>query len=373
MQGKSNVTARKADIKGKAAPGNTMPLPEIKLDPSVIRDALFFSPSFVNVSPGDHFITTLIYYNKSFSTLSDVDVWIHYNPSLVKPAWIDTQKLQPYVKDGIDARFWADRGYIHVGAKFGTAPKGIAVELADIHWRAVSAGLGSRIELAGPAGCEVAVRDGEKNLIGGKTIEDAQKVSVSVNVTPLDWDEPGLRTVEHVDNMMAPPPLDKASRLRLAILAPQGEVATGQVATANVALINPKGLRFDDLQMRIRFDPADVEILDADEDNFISDGLNIFDGDFLDKFPFDGHLANLVEPERGVIDYHVASVMGPKVFPTGIFARIVYRMKRDSGKAAFWFEVEDPDLRVRSTDVTAYGRSLLGSSPLVAQQALQTA
>lgn len=371
IQGKSNVAQRKTTTKAKGdTGGQAIPLPELKLDPKLVRDALFFSPTFMNVQPGDNFITSIAFYNQSFSQLSDIDIWVHYNPAMVQPVWVDSEKLRPVMKDPVQARVWADRGYIHLKGTFTTAPKGISVELADLHWKALAPTLGGRIELAGPEGQEVAVRADGKNLVGGKTLEESQKVGFSLNITPESWEEPGLRTVAQVDDLAPAAPMDDASRVRLAILSPKASIGAGQTGVANLALINPKGLAFDDLKLRIRFDPEAVTILDADEGNFIGDGLNIFDGDFHEKFPFDGHVRNLVDPDRGVIEYEVGSVMGPKAFPTGVFARIAYRAKRDTGKAAFWLEAEDPMLKVRATDVTAYGRSLLGSTAAVAQEVM---
>jgi hypothetical protein len=322
------------------------------------------------VAPGDQFITTIAYYNSQNHRVDEVDLWIKYNPKQVEPVWADTSKLTDLHAGPIESRIWADLGYLHLATKLASPPKGFTAELADIHWKALTPTLESRIELAGPEGKVAAIREAGANLVEGKNGACSQKVCATIAITPLDWEEPGMRTSDQVDNMMVAAPLGKAERLRLALVSPRREVSTGEVATADVMLLNPSALALDELKMRIRFNPDEVTILDADQDNFIADGLNIYDGNFHQQFPFDGHIRNQVDLDHGVIDYQVCSVMGPRVFPTGTFARIVYRMKRSAGKAAFWFEAEDPQLRVRQTDVTARGRSLLGDDTATATQAL---
>lgn len=373
VQGKSNVVTRKGKAAPKAGGGQATALPPIKVDPKLMQDALFMAPSFMNVAPGDRFMTTISYYNSSRHDLNGYDIWLHYNPALMEPIWADTHQTLPYAAGEIESHVWPQRGYIQLRAKLTKTPKGQIVEFADLHWRAKTAALGARIELAAPAGSTVAVFQGKANLVSGNNQRNGQKVNADINIIPLDWDEPGLRTAEQADKLVPLPPMGKMDRLRLAIVSPQAEVATGQVAVADVVLLNPKGLSFDSLKMCIRYDPAEVTILDADQDNFIADGLNIFDGDFHDKFPFDGQIRNQVDPERGTIEYEVGSVMGPKVFPSGVFARIVYRMNSLAGKASFLFQAEDPLLKIRTTDVTAYGTSMLGTNTAIALDALHGA
>jgi hypothetical protein len=140
-----------------------------------------------------------------------------------------------------------------------------------------------------------------------------------------------------------------------------------------VVLINPSREAFDGLKFRIRFDPTAVKILDADVDNYIKEGVNIFDGDFHKSFPFEYHGVNRVYMEEGIIDYQVGRTMGPAVYPSGTVARIVYRMERRAGKACFWFEQVDPITGALVTDVSNRGRSLLGDSPATAGEALHGA
>src|SRR4029077_12270774 len=104
-------------------------------------------------------------------------------------------------------------------------------------------------------------------------------------------------------------------------------IAPGETSTLDVALINPNLVEFDSLKFRLHFDPEIVEVLDADENNYITQGINIYDGGFHGTMAFDRHSANQVDPLRGTIDYNVGNLTGTYPYPSGTLARVVFRMK----------------------------------------------
>jgi len=370
---KSTVVKRKGEAKGKAKGGGKAgpPLAEIKLDPLQINDALYLAPAFREMRQGDRFTTTLCFFNSAKHKIDEVNLWIHYDPARIEPGWINAGALEKLSGEAPQVKAWRERGYIQIQAKLKHPIHGITTDLLKVHWQATTAAIApTLIELSPPPGEEVAVLEGSKNLVATTGLGNTARVSARLTINPPGNAAPGLVLANAVSQALSPPPTSLKERLRLALVTSNRIVGTGEEATADVVLLNPSALVFDDLRFRIRFDPHAVKILDSDEDNYISSGVNIYDGGFHDQYPFDVHLANNVDSQHGVIDYHVATSEQARAFPSGTLARIVYKMKSQAGRAAFWFEQVDPATHERVTNVTSAGRSLLGDSPATAADAL---
>ncbi|MCL5269123.1 MAG: hypothetical protein M1457_00870 [bacterium] len=345
-------------------------MPEVKLNPELHANALYFSPTMRHVRPGDRFVSTISFYNDKKDKADAADLWIQFDPRFIEPEWIDAAPLEKVAAAPPEMKVWGEQGFIRIKAAI-TGPLIEAVNpLATIHWRALAEVPSTRIELTAPPGESVSLLAKGKNIIPAGLAGSNARVDMLVRVALPAPETPGLRLVDDARRMLPAPPLEPGRRLRLAIVAPEREIPPGGVATADVVLLNPEREAFDDLKLRIRFDPQAVEVLDADEDNYITGGTNIFDGDFHEAFPFTSLGENRVDPAHGVISYRMGSTSGPMECGSGVVARIVYRMKRQSGWTAFWFERDDPLAPAPATDVAADGRSLLGPTRAIAAQAL---
>ena len=329
-------------------------------------NAIYLTPSRLEVREGEEFATTIEFYNTDEVDVTAVDIWISYRPGVVEPVWIDLEPLEGHLGGPLEPRVWRDQGFIRLQAEL-TEPLTQAVEaIARIHWRAVTPTPGTRIELTAPVGEDVAVWTGQTNLVEPSNIGNEARVSADVVIQPLRMVDDVRRSLGVADEL-AP------SRVRLAIVPNKDMVAPGEVSTADIVLINPDNEPIDHLKLRLRYDPRSVKILDADYNNYITAGINIFDGDFHGQFLFDLQIANNVDPRFGVIRYEMATQSAETVYPSGTLARIVFRMQREAGTVSFWFERVDPALGVVATDVSLQGRSLLARTDEAAMEALHGA
>jgi hypothetical protein len=99
-----------------------------------------------------------------------------------------------------------------------------------------------------------------------------------------------------------------------------------------------------------------LEVVDADEDNFIIIGVNALDGPFHEKFPFDRHRINKAFNGLGEVRYGVGN-HDPKGMPmAGTFARIRFRPKA-TGVADLAFSTAEGAFPTR---VTYLGEDILG-------------
>jgi hypothetical protein len=355
---------------GRAQRTKGAELPEMTVPGDIESNALFFSPTAVNLVTGDRFQVSLSYFNRSRDDADRINVWLHYDPELLEPVWVDTEPLLALTPTLPAVKVWRKEGYVHLTTPVSQPFEGGIIPLMTTYWRTLAPTLGTKISIRTPAEQEESgVFAGDENLIYTSTLDSLFGVSMIVRVAPDVEDSYQMNEVDELREAMTAEPDDSVDRLRLALVTPGPYIESGEVGVADVVLINPSELPFDQLRFRIRYQPEMVKILDADADNYITSGINIFDGDFHPYFPFDFHGANEVDPERGVITYHMGAVGGSFAFPSGTVARIVYRMLRDAGKVSFWFEISDPLTGRRVTDVSADGLSLLGSD-VDAQKAL---
>jgi hypothetical protein len=360
---KSTVVRRQLGIRRDGSGGSSAPpLPGVKIQPGFAKDALYLNPAQAFIRQSDRFFTTLELYNVDQNSVDTVDVWIKYNPVYLQPDWVDFSMLADRATTPPAAIVWEEEGYLRIQAGLKKPLDQPVEALAKLHWRGIAATPATRIEIAAPPGEASRVLAGDHNLAAPSNLGYRGRVHAAVRIDPLDGNEAALNLAADARGRMVDVDLAESSRVRLAIVVPDGFVATDDVATADVVLLNPADVAFDTIRFRVRFDPHAVKILDADQNNYIVSGINIFDGDFHDSLPFDFHGVNRVDPTLGIIDYEMGTLGDPVQFPSGTVARIVYRMQRRAGATAFWFERSDPLRGLLKTEISARGVSLLGDN-----------
>lgn len=343
-------------------------LPSFKINPDLRTNALYFEPAQLLLNTGERFTSRVVFYNGSESVADSVDLWLHWDPALLELEWLDLTELTQRMHEGEEpaTTFWPEDGYLHLSANLRERVTGSVTDLFVTHWRAKAAGPATEIAFIAPeADRDIVIGAGEDNLIAPTHLGNQGWVAMRVRVQEPVESGDGLLSIAQI-NSSGREGLrvsnDPNRRVRLALLPRHEAVGTGEIGTVDVVLLNPALEPIDALRFTINYDPEMIKILDADEDNYIAKGLNIFDGDFHYAFPFDHHVRNEVDPERGLIRYEMRRQTTPEAFAGGTVARIVFRMERLAGVVPFTFEWVDPISGIRGTDVLRDGESLLGTS-----------
>jgi hypothetical protein len=375
-QGKSTVVKRQGGGKGGGKSGRstkTVSLPDIKIHQSVKSSAIYFEPSNYTQQVGDSFQTSLMGYRPGDERSDLFDLWIRYDSRLLAPVWVDLSPIEEKLYPGYGVKVWREDGYIQLSGKVRDPIDPEAIyQLAHFHWKTLKPAFETSIEFSTEGDRQSVIQVAGRNILEPTGLGNEQKISARVRITPgvSPGDEIGLVTAEQIRSRYFGEVEDEGERIRLTIVSPGRFVESGGVSHADIVLLNPAEMAFDELKFRIRYNADSIKILDADENNYITTGINLFDGDFHLDFPFDVHRINRVDPDRGYLDYRVGSTRGPRAYQSGTVARIVFRMKRQSGQASFWFERMDPIHGEITTDVVAEGRSLLGKKNDTAGQVL---
>lgn len=358
-QAKSKIPVKAAG-KAASAAGAAGNFPKLQISDKIQTETVYFAPPDITTKAGQRFSTPIFFYNPDNRQVDRVDLWIRYTPELLDPEWVNVSALNSKANSPIEPEVWRSQGFIHLSCELAQPAKEMVQPLATINWAALHASPSTTVFLQAPEGKELGIYEGTTNILEISKIGNEGIVSMQARIIDPDADEnPTILEVKTGEDPFMPSAREGRG-VHLALMPTDDEVHPGEVSTIDIALVNPDVVGFDEIRFRIRFDPEAVEILDADEDNYITDGVNIYDGGFHDREPFENHGKNHVDSLHGIIDYVMGSAKGLRPYPSGTVARIVFRMKRVAGSTAFWFDGLDPKTNQYASDVRANGRSLLG-------------
>ena len=102
-------------------------------------------------------------------------------------------------------------------------------------------------------------------------------------------------------------------------------IPAGKDFWVDLVLYNDELAPIDSIGAAIQFDPKALQVIDEDQGNPITRGVNIWDGGFRVDYPFDVFRANQADNRTGIILYSMGRYQSSHPFPTGIFARIHFR------------------------------------------------
>ncbi len=380
-QGKSAVPkgAKAGAAKGKTSgKAESVPLPAFVINPAIRSTTLYFQPSQVKTTKDHRFSSSLVFFNDKGLPIDRIDLWLHFQPEVLDPVWINLKDIKEQLAGEPRHEVQRESGYIHIHGIFKSPNTQVLQPIATINWAARQGPTTAIVSIEPPPGEESGLFAGATNALELSDIGNDGLVPLEVRIfeseEETEENDEALRIVQPGEDPTIPDPA-KNRGVHLALVPREKNVTRGGVSTMDVVVMNPLLVEFDELRFQLRYDPETVEILDADEDNYIVDGLNIYDGGFHEKMPFDAHLANTVNPRRGTVDYWVANSNATRAYPSGPVARVVYRVKKaapESRNAAFWFQSEDAT-GVTLTSVSARGRNVLGQAENEPGKALHNA
>ncbi len=107
------------------------------------------------------------------------------------------------------------------------------------------------------------------------------------------------------------------------------DVGVGSQFTLNMNLANSSSEQLYAINVWLSFNPAYLEVLDSDSDNWITDGTNVLDGPYHSAFKWDFHGQNTANNGTGRISYGEGS-FSTTVTGSGTFAQIKFLAKANA-------------------------------------------
>jgi hypothetical protein len=326
--------------------------------------AFYLEPATVVVVEGETFMTQCRLMSLDKSQADRIELVIKYEPKYVEPISIHHERIWSRLAE--PPQWGMDRamGEIHYAARFTERLDGINNPLISIVWRALLPAEGLRLELHHDGRASQAWLDDQlmtQNEFGpvGALIGSTLRVLARPDAVPK-----GERLVERALRDFAP------------ALAPLGEIddrppvlwldyerranyEADQWIVMDVRLANPAGTPFDELRFALSYDPEVLEFLDTDEGNWIRGGANILDGPFRERWDWDLHLTNRIDPVRGRIEYRMGRTALRRQ-TEGVVARMIARVKTPAGEPLIdWIVNGDETPDRPTTGIYLLGENLL--------------
>lgn len=312
---------------------------------------IFLDPTTVSVSEGDEFSTTLQLSNPANRRFDHIAVTLTYNSAAIEP--LGHRSLPALAgAERVDLRHDAAAGEIRIEIDFRRERDDALLRALEIVWRArrevrstpvVFLGQGDRALFVGLQGGDT--------ILGSAARESRGVISASVRVYPnlssfLPEDSETVRLPWVDTGTPDEPPAGGA----VLALRPRSADPTAGTLDVDVVLANAGGATADDVRFAIAFDPEALQVLDHHEDNWIEQGVNIWDGPYHGRYPFDLHIANEADNLRGKITYHMGFTRETLLAP-GVLATIRFRVVRVRPDLAVDFDPSGTAIRLLGTDV----------------------
>jgi hypothetical protein len=152
----------------------------------------------------------------------------------------------------------------------------------------------------------------------------------------------------------------------------QPTVKVGQDFLVDIVYRNPKRADMDTVKLKLRFDPEVLQVVDSDEGNWITRGVNIFDGAYHEDLPFDNHRKNTVYNSLGVINYDNGFGSRTPIPEEGVIATIRFKAVAPAVSTPILFSSNDENALDPDTSISFLGFNLIGI-PGKRQQAMSNA
>ncbi len=318
---------------------------------------VYLTPFQASVPVGDELETRLSLANPGKKEFQTIEIILQYDPRVLEPLRLDEEDIAPLIEGQSESVVFTEAGILTYRARLAKPTAAQSADFFSIRWKSLAPVHASDITFGVWQMKRTALSNTEGvNILGGTGNTGALGMSLQVYSPAALADGPPIG-----DELFAGPGKSPSrGGIRLRLTTNREEIPVNEDFYVGVWFENPRLLDVSKLALKIAFDPNVLEVVDDDANNWITTGVNIFDGDFHDQFPFDIHLENSVSNTAGRIVYAV-SCLGRRVLAErGYVARIRFRPKAQAASTPimFLFEPKDDPLR---TQATYLGNDLLGS------------
>lgn len=378
--GKDSKTVAGAKPAASKGSGSGGPKPvdikfEMQADPEtniMYLEAMGDLPSLnVSATENKKFVTRLALYNPKSSIYSQLDASIKYDPQLIRPVGVDDSSMKSNLAS--PARVLVDkaRGLLSIAVDFQEPRTDSFMTFAKIQWEALEPVASTPIRFVNtrnhPSGVFNEAGDNILHIRSDGTVEmsaNAGLLDASVSIEPTSGT---VKLVEASGNAFSALSLatninsgTAEGGIELSLRPRASAVAVGNEFLVDVMYRNPRNADVDTVKLKLRFDPQVLEVVDQDAGNWITRGINIFDGDYHDDLPFDYHRKNSAHNDTGIILYENGFGSRVNVPEEGVLATIRFRAKVATPSTSIAFSTGDESAIEQDTAISFLGFNLIG-------------
>lgn len=343
--------------------------PEFRMKANLNNPVLYFYPSDKSVQVGgDNFITLIVLSNPKGENFDSVFLAIKYNNAVFTPVDYENNIPSELLKTEPQVMVYKKEGILTYSVELTKPFLAVNDELLNICWKALVPQSDSPISLTEFQGKFTGLFMNNINILGDAAINNDGVIPAHITVLPENYSLEGEED-EDVDEFASDWDMFRIGSeqvigdgsIVLALKAPETPLKVGDVFLVDIYFKNPKALPIDNIYLDIRFDPKALRVIDYDEENWITRDVNIFDGDYQEKFPFDFLIKNKVLNQTGRIIYKMGISKSDLLIQEGVMATIKFYALSPSDKTPIKFNISPGRLSKEATAVLYMGNNILGS------------
>jgi hypothetical protein len=322
---------------------------------------------------GNTVVTRVFYVNARNTPYKTFSVALKYDPAILDPVGLDDSDIASMLDGESSAHVDSKRGIITYKAVLKNARTDPAMTVFKVEWKALTPTSDAAIAFINNDKFRSNVLDAEDHnvlLQRDETgeVESSEKtglVDAAISVMPsaktaraMSEDEGSFSAISLANNISEG---TAEGGVVLELRPRRTNVRVGEDFLVDIYFSNPKHAELDTVKLKVKFDPSVLQVVDYDNDNWITAGTNIFDGDYHDDLPFDYHRRNSASNDRGVINYDMGFAARVRIPVKGVIATIRMRAVAPASGTSIAFVYDDTPDEDPQTAVTFLGFNLVGS------------
>jgi len=317
---------------------------------------LYVTPLQAKLAVGEEFETRVSLSNPGKKEFQTVEVLLRFDPDVIEPIRLDEDAISPLLEGPSESVVYTQAGILAYQARLTQPSSAQAMDFFTIRWKTLAISTHAEINFTSWQSRRTALLDQAKDtILGGTGNEGSLGMTLQIYSPEALADGPPIG-----DELFAGPHPATRGGVRLRLITNRQKIPANEDFYVGVWFENPRLVDISKITMKLRYDPRVLEVVDDDANNWITSGVNIFDGEYHDSFPFDIHIENSASNDIGLISYAMACTQRRALPEQGYIARIRFRPKvlADSTRIGFVLRPDDDPMR---TQVSYLGGDVLGA------------
>jgi len=322
---------------------------------------LYLKPLDNIATVGERFSTRVVLENPTGTVADRVSIVIGYDPRIVSCVQVFDDQFRPYVVSPPDFEDRPADGMLIYQADLKHPRPLTKTTVLTLVWETHRTNPYSQLAfLFRDQGATTAITYNGRDVLG--IPDDPYDGVINASLLVKKPEVPSVQTdllsvnrkevIDFFKGIDNPP-----GNVTLALGQPGDFVRVGQTFDVPVFFQNSEALVVDTVSLLVHFNPDELEVIDWDKGNWIRRGINIYDGDRHEDFPFDYLIRNEAYNATGVIDYRMG-LQRPDALPSGRLATIRFRALQPSAGTTVKLVIT-PAGEKRTTSVSLHGEELL--------------
>jgi len=326
-----------------------------RVDVAPNKAVLYISPLNSKYEVEDVFISEVKFFNPINSMVDYIKLHISYDPAILRVDYVDDTNLRNIVNINADNKVDHSIGDIIYMAELPQPSTVNDMMLLEIGWTVLRKSSSTPISFVFEGDNPTQITYNGIDVLGDGKIEDDGVIDAVVEA--YDPNDSEVSEEFFISPITLRDKVVKSENVHLSLASKKSSYDVDDVFVVNVVLKTKEPIFIQSFELCIKFDPEKLKVLDWDKGNFITRDVNICDGAFHKKFPFDFLIKNDVDNSTGIIEYKMGLTSDVEI-NSGTVASIKFKalekVKTTAIKFFFGQESNQP-----STKITYLGKDYL--------------